>query len=373
EGAPPRSAQVRRTPGGEPARRAHTLTIATLADDGTELGRARLEISAASEVVLPAGFVLPDVADETWARVRPSRPVADWPPVSAVADPLARVVLWNSIRDQMRSAELDPKVALETVRAELPDEGEDLIARAILDWAQTVAAGPFTRPDQRQERLCWIADTASDILAKSQPGTDLQLSMWRALMGCTDDADALAGWLAGEGLPDGRVLDADLRWAVTTRLVSLNGDRGLIEQAYATDRSTAGRVHRARALAALPDPEAKAAAFTALMSPGELSAYELYATAEGFFLPHQGEVTDVFVEKFFRHINHTANFRSGWALGQVVSRAFPVTANNRRTLELAQDLLASVDLAPGVRRPLAEATDILRRAVTSVEKYAPLD
>ena len=366
-------AQIRRTPGGEPADRTHTIAVAALADDGAELGRERVEVAGSAEVALPAGFVLPDVADETWARVRPSRPVEDWPPVSAIADPLARVVLWNSIRDQMRSVELDPEIALQTLEIELPEEEEDLIARAVLDWAQTTLAGQYSRPDQRRGRLCRIADAAWEILARSQPGTDLQLSAWRALMGCTDDTDALANWLDGVGLPQGRELDAELRWRTVTRLATLTGDRTLIDRAFDTDRSASGRVHRARAMASLPDQAAKEEAFAALMEPGELSAYELYATAEGFFLPHQSDLTEAFVQRFFEGIDATAAFRSGWALGQVVLRAFPVCSNSRTTLELAERLLAADRLSPGVRGPLTEATDLLRRAVESVEKYGGRD
>ncbi|WP_432559029.1 aminopeptidase N [Granulicoccus sp. GXG6511] len=366
-------ARVRRIPGAAGGDRVHAVRLAAYARDGVELERRTGTVPAVGEWALdglpPAALLVPDAADETWARIRADRPVEQWPGISKLADPLTRVVLWNSVRDQVRSAELDPEIALATLCDQLPSEPEDLIARALLDWGQAALAGPYALPADRQRRLCHLADAALTILAAAQAGSDLQLSAWRALMGCTDDQDALQGWLDGTSLPAGRELDAELRWRATTRLASINGNRALIDQAYELDRSTAGRIHRVRALAALPDPEAKAEAFQQLMNPSDLSAYEVYAIAEGFFLPEQSELTEEFVQRFFREINATAAFRSGWALGQVVLRAFPAAANSRTTLELAEELLASGDLAPGVRRPLLEATDLLRRAVESVEKF----
>ncbi|MDO5501257.1 MAG: M1 family metallopeptidase, partial [Propionibacteriaceae bacterium] len=367
-------ARVARTPGPAGGARAHALQLGAYAPDGVELGRWAGTVPAEGVWLLDelpaAALLVPDAADDAWARIRPDQPVADWPGISQIADPVTRVVLWNCIRDQVRSAELDPAVALDVLCEQLPAEPEDLIARAMLDWGQSVLAGPYALPEQRTQRLCRLADAALTILENAAPGADLQLSAWRALMGCTDDTTALLAWLDGTKLPSGRQLDPELRWRATTRLVSITGDRSLIDRAYALDKSTAGRVHRARALAALPDAQAKADAFALLMQPGELSAYELYAVAEGFFLPEQHILTEEFVQHFFREVNATAAFRSGWALGQVVLRAFPACSNSRTTLELAEELLASDSLAPGIRRPLLEATDQLRRAVESVEKYA---
>ena len=54
-----------------------------------------------------------------------------------------------------------------------------------------------------------------------------------------------------------------------------------IEAALDRDPSAAGRVHAARARAALPGAEAKRTAWAALVEPSDLPASELYAIAEG--------------------------------------------------------------------------------------------
>lgn len=363
--------RIVRTPSSPGVDREHTIDVAVLDHAGAEIARTRAEIAGPTELDLPAGLVVPDAGDETWARIRPDLPVEQWPRLSRIADPLARVVLWNSIRDQVRSTELDPAVALDVVIDSLREESEDLILRAILEWARTSVAGPYARADQRADRMSRLADLAQGILGVAPPGSDQQLSAWRALLATTSDTALLRAWLAGKRLPPDRLLDAELRWQAVTRLAALTGDTAAIDASYEIDRSAAGRVHRARARAALPDAVAKAAAFELMVRPSDLSAYEVYATAEGFFLPEQGELTEPFVQRFFAEINEVARFRMGWSLGQVVLRAFPASASSRVTLDLAECVLASTDLDPGVRRPLIEATDALRRAVLSLEKYAP--
>jgi aminopeptidase N len=364
------SVTLRRTPGGQQVDREHAIAVAALDDSGAELDRRLVRVSDVAAVELPPGLVLPDAGDDTWARIRPDRAVPQWPDLSGIEDPVARVVLWNSIRDQVRSAELDPGIGLNVVTDSLPKEPDDLITAAILDWARGVLAGPYSRPDQRPLRMARLAATAAAILQRAAPGSDRQLSSWRSLLGCTDDVGLLRSWLAGDRLPEGRQLDAELRWRAVTRLAALTGERAVVEEEYDRDRTASGRVHRARALASLPQPAAKEAAFDRLLRPSDLSAYELYATAEGFFLPEQGELTEPFVRRFFAGMNATARFRTGWSLGEIVLRAFPASANTRVTLELAQEVLATTDLDPRVRRPVTEATDNLRRAVESLEKYA---
>ena len=89
------------------------------------------------------------------------------------------------------------------------------------------------------------------------------------------------------------------------------------------------------------------------MQPSELSAYELYATADGFFDPRQTDLTAAYVPRYFAEIGATADFRSGWVLGGVATKAFPSTAATPETVQLAEQTLGrdlAVPGAPGRRR-----------------------
>jgi aminopeptidase N len=153
--------------------------------------------------------------------------------------------------------------------------------------------------------------------------------------------------LAGLGGVDASALDAELR----------------------RDRSAQGQVHAARCRAALPTAEAKAAAWQAVTGDAQLSNYELYALAEGFWQPGQDEVTAPYVDRYFAEIAQTAGLRNGWVVARVAGLAYPQTAVSPSTLEQSDVLLARSDLDSGIRRSVVDAADDLRRALTSRQRF----
>ncbi|MGI8664871.1 MAG: ERAP1-like C-terminal domain-containing protein [Jatrophihabitans sp.] len=128
-------------------------------------------------------------------------------------------------------------------------------------------------------------------------------------------------------------------------------------------------MHAARARSLRPDPAAKRAAWKLLVEPSTLSAYELYATAEGFFDPSQHELTAEYLPRYFAEMPATAGHRRGWALTKVILSAFPVAAASPHALELAESTLDRHGLDPVVRRSLSDGTDALRRSVRSLQRY----
>jgi aminopeptidase N len=105
-----------------------------------------------------------------------------------------------------------------------------------------------------------------------------------------------------------------------------------------------------------------------LMRLSAASGLELYATAEGFFAPNQSELLKPFVTRYFSEIGNTAQFRTGWPLGEVAARAYPWSVATPETLQLAEQTLAG-DLASPLRRALVDGTDRMRRAVRSLATF----
>ncbi|HEU5270424.1 MAG TPA: ERAP1-like C-terminal domain-containing protein, partial [Jatrophihabitans sp.] len=191
----------------------------------------------------------------------------------------------------------------------------------------------------------------------------------RALLQACDDQQLLQSWRAGRELPDGLVIDSELRWLLITRLAALGAlSAADVDAELAADASAAGVLHAARAQAIRPDPQAKRAAWRDLTEPSSRSAYELYAIGEGFFEQSQQELTRPYVPRFFAEMPGTARLRSGWALPQVITASFPVLAASPAVLELAEATLAG-ELDPKVRRALTDGTDILRRAVRAQQRF----
>ncbi len=190
-------------------------------------------------------------------------------------------------------------------------------------------------------------------------------------MTATHDAGRLRSWLIGDDVPPGAVIDHELRWAVLQRLASLGEiDAATIDEEARRDPSSEGATHAAACRALRPDATAKEQAWQLLMTDGGASNYELFATAGGFWHPEQAELTWPYAEPYFAQIEATAKLRSGLVVGTVARLAYPATAVDQRTVDLADRLLAQPDLHPAIRRSVVDRTDDLRRAVSSRERFA---
>ena len=305
-GVPPES-------GGDlagPADRTHAIAVATLDDHGQEIGRSRVELGATPVTLTldPELIVVPDAGNETWAKIRLSE--HDWTALadrlSAVSDPATRVMAYTSLRDQVRDAELEPGGALDVLTHQLPGEPDGVIVNHLLAFARESLAGTFSPAQASAERAERVSALADEILAAAEPGSDRQLIAFRAAVASARRVESLEAWLDGRALPDDLDLDPELRWGLVTRICVLADRPDLIDRSLKDDPSASGRVHAARARASLPNAAAKQQAWQIVMDPSTLSAYELYATARGFFHPEQDELTDGYVSRYFDEIGSTA-------------------------------------------------------------------
>ena len=363
---------VRRPPVGG-SDRPHALQVVGVAADGAVTPVAAVTV-AADPVPLtpPPGSVLivPDGTDAAWAKIRfgPDGWSRLGQVLPAVTDKPVQVVAVNAIRDGVRDAELDPAEALDLLLAAVPGWPDETLVEAALDFAINALSGPYAPVAERAQRLRRVARVAEAILGATAAGSDHQLVAFRLLVRSTADRRRLRDWAAGNELPAGITQDPELVWLVVERLAMLDPDPTPIEATLAEDPSAAARIHATRARAALGRPETKAAAWARLVLPSDLSAYELYATAEGFFVPGQEELTSPYVDRYFAEIGGTGAFRSGWALREVAAKAYPWLAATPQTVQRAEQTLAG-DLPGPVRRALLDGTDKLSRAVRSLVRF----
>ncbi len=355
------------------ATRTHAVTVGTVDSAGTLVEVAAIHVGDAPvPVTVPpqALLVVPDMLDATWAKIRFGPDgwlgVAVALPLLAAEEP--SVVVYNAIRDAVRDAALAPDAALDLLCAALPSVKSDVILSSVGGFARDQLAGAYCPVLIRMERLARVHQLALHSLAGSQPGSDHQLTAFRLAVRTSHDVDLLRGWYRGDDLPTGVELDPEVRWDIVERAAALLDDPGWISDALDRDPSAAAHLHAARARAALPSDEAKATAWRLLMHQSDTSASEIYATAEGFFQPTQPALTEPYVQRYFAEIGKTAQFRSGWALGEVATRAFPWTFPTPATLALAEQAMSS-DLSSPVRRSLIDGTDRLRRAARSLRVF----
>ncbi|MFH8885016.1 aminopeptidase N [Streptomyces californicus] len=315
----------------------------------------------------PAVLVLND-GDLTYAKIRPD--ATSWDAVlgglSGIPDALTRAVLWNTARDMVRDGDLDPATYLATARTHLPYESDLALVQGVLTFAAGQIADRYVTPEDRPAALATLADLCRDLIRRTEDGSrpGLRLIAVRHFIDAATQPDTLRNWLDEGTVHGGPELDPELRWRILTRLAALGAtDETAIAAALEADPSATGREGAARCRAALPTPEAKAAAWDALFTDDTLSNYLFTATAQGFWQPGQEELLAAYVPRFYPDAIALAA-RRGPAIAEAAGRyAFPAYAIDAESLAIGTRALEDPALIPALRRKLVDQLDDLRRAL----------
>ncbi|MEU1805147.1 aminopeptidase N [Streptomyces sp. NPDC019937] len=314
--------------------------------------------------------------DLTYAKVRldPGSWKAAVRALSGLPDAVSRATLWNAARDMVRDGDLPAADYLDAVRAHLPHETDIAIVQGVLAFARFQIADRYLPDGRRPAALNTIAATCRDLLRRTEDGSGpgLRLSAVRVHIASATVPAELSDWLDGDTVPGGPALDPELRWRILGRLAVLGAAGPAdIDAELARDSSATGQEGAARCRAALPDPDAKQAAWdalfgeTAALTP--LSNYLVTATATGFWQPEHHDVLTGYVPRYFTDAAATAA-RRGPAIADAIARSgFPTTVD-ATTLRLGEECLAAPDLLPALRRRLEDQLDDLRRALLVREK-----
>ncbi|MET8826782.1 aminopeptidase N [Streptomyces sp. NPDC004610] len=341
-------------------------------DEGRLVLRDRRDLDLPQTAPEPIGkrpaLLLLNDGDLSYAKVRfdPESFTTVRERLSGLPRPLTRAVVWNALRDAVRDGELAPTTYLDTARTHLPRETDLALVQGVLAFAATQIAGRYLAPDARPGALATLGALCRDLIRRTEDGSHpgLRLIAVRHFIDVATRPDPLAAWLADGSVPGGPELDPELRWRILARLAVLGAtDETAIAAELDRDPSATGQEGAARCRAALPDPEAKAAAWSALFSADDLSNYLFTATAQGFWQPEQADLVAAYVPRFYEDAVALAA-RRGPAIADAAGRwAFPGPAVDPENLRLGRACLESADLTPALRRKLADQLDDLERAL----------
>jgi aminopeptidase N len=365
--------------GGRP----HRVWIGVYDESPGELAlRARVPVlvpADAGAVVLPAAAVRPEPAlllpndgDFSYGKIRldPASRDALAASLGRLADPLSRAVAWNSVRDLVRDGELAPRQYLALAARHLPAETDGSIAVHVLGYARWTVADRYLPPGLRGAALADITSLCRDLLGPqlARDGDEVRLVAVRGLIDSAsgpDDISALWSWLAAGRVPGGPDLDSRLRWQILLRLAVLGAaSRAEIEHDADRDATAAGRLSAARCRAALPDDDAKRAAWAAMLS-GTLSGYELTATAQGFWQADQAGLLAGYVPRYFSALAEAAAGGEAGLARIWCVHGFPHYAADTATVRAGEQCLETGAVGQGsgsLRRLLADQVEDLRRA-----------
>ncbi|MEU6401857.1 aminopeptidase N [Streptomyces sp. NPDC046985] len=361
--------------GSRPHRVAVGLYDQDLTDEGRLMLRGRPGLDVPQTAPHPLGrrpaLLLLNDGDLTYAKVRfdPESFQAVRQGLSGLPDPLTRAVVWNALRDAVRDGDLPAAAYLETARAHLPRETDLALAEAVLAFAHRHVADRYLTAEERPAALATLASLCRDLIRRTEDGDNpgLRLIAVRKAVDVAAQPDALAAWLADGTVPGGPELDPELRWRVLARLAVLGAaDEAAIAAELRRDPSAAGQEGAARCRAALPDPEAKQAAWQAMFGADEdadLSNYLFTATAQGFWQPEQAALVRDYVPRFYTDAVSVAA-RRGPAIARAAGQwAFPAHAVDDAHLRLGEACLREGGPVPALRRTLVDQLDDLARAL----------
>ncbi|MEU9864096.1 aminopeptidase N [Streptomyces sp. NPDC047971] len=315
----------------------------------------------------PALVVLND-GDLTYAKVRLDETSLEnaLRTLSGIPEALTRALVWNSLRDMVRDGELQPSAYLETALAHLPEESDLAIVQGVLAFARAQIADRYISAEERPAALALLTGLARDLLRRTEDGDNpgLRLTAVRTFISSATQPDTIAGWLADGTVPGGPEIDPELRWRILARLAALGAiDETGIDTELERDPSATGQEGAARCRAALPNAEAKAAAWSRLFDSDDLSNYLFTATAQGFWQPEQAELVQEYVSRFYPDAT-ALGARRGPAMAEAAGRyAFPSYAIDAESLALGEEHLKDEALTPALHRKLVDQLDDLRRAL----------
>ena len=355
---------VRRTPpAAHPADRAHAFRVARAVPDGKwEIAPLTLTgPETAYETGADAAVVL-DPYEDSWALVQPDavtvRALKSLLP--RTEDTLLRAGVWNNVRSAFHNAALDPADVLDLVEAGLPVEDSDDALFYTMPWVVGKVVPMTAHPGAALARV----HRAS--LAKahaSGPGSPLQLAALHTAI-ASADATLVRGWLDGRDLPDGVEVDLDLRWRMLVRLAVLGvTDRAELQEALDAEPTARSRVEHTRAVASLPDADAKAWAWERFTGRVDVPNYELEAAGVGMWRHGQEDLLAPYVERYFADVAGTAEVRSGWVLADAAGWFFPLQDETPENLARARALIDRADFDPAMRRRVVDLADELERRI----------
>jgi aminopeptidase N len=273
----------------------------------------------------------------------------------------------------VRDGELAARDYVRMVVAGLPGEQDINLVTATLAQARSALAF-YTDPAWAAEGLQLLNGAAGRALAAAEPGSGFQLAWARTFAVSArreEELAVLAGWLRGENVPSGLVIESDLRWSLLHALVA-NGAAGPdeIEAELDHDRTASGERQAALSRALVATPESKAETWRRLVSDRHLPNWLQRSMLQGFQHPSQTELTAPYAAEYFRVVDDIWEALDSEPAQDFVALAYPSYQVSTETVALTDDWLAREGIPAPLRRLVAEGRDGVVRALRARAKDA---
>ncbi len=368
-----------------PTLRPHRLAIGGYDIDGERLTRVwhrEVDIDGPS-TALPelVGLSRPDLLlvnddDLAYAKIRlderslaTARRLPD-----GFGDSLPRALVLGAAWDMTRDAQLPASDFVPFVLDGLGDDLDSTLLRVLLGQVES-AARLYSAPSRRGALIAASADRIRDLGLRAAAGSDAQLQFVSALARWAqtpEHLDLVAALLDGSRELPGLAVDTEMRWTLLTSLAAGGrADAEDIEAERARDATATGRERAARALAARPTPQAKAAAWESAVERPGLPNQTIDATWQGFAMVHDPQLLRPYVARYHEAVATVWASRTHAIAESIVEGFYPLALADEELLAASQTWLATHEDAPaGLRRLVAENRDGVARALAAQARDA---
>ncbi len=286
--------------------------------------------------------------------------------IGEVRDPLLRAMLWGSIWDRVRDAELSPQRFIAMVERGIGREPDEQIATFVL--ARTVrAVEAYLSDAQRDAVRPRLESLLSGIAADTARGFGMRkagLDAYIAIAGTGDAGRRLDAWLDRDSLA-GAPLKAPTRWAIVTALIAHQAPTASARYAaeMQRDRGTEGQRRAFVAGAARPAAAAKEGYWSRYLADSTLNEEWVTASLREFNAPEQSALTRRYLVPALDSLPWIQRNRRIFFLGLWLS-AFVEGQTSAEALRAVHQFLAThPDLPLDLRQKVLQSEDELTRTV----------
>ena len=292
----------------------------------------------------------------------------------AFTSSLPRTLVWAAAWDMTRDGELAARDFVDLVLANIAHETDSSVVLVLLRQL-TMTLDLYVAPEHRAEAAAAAAERLWELASGAAEGSDLQLQLAKAFAAratTAEQLDRVLGLVDGTTALGGLSIDTDLRWELLTSLAAGGrADEARIAEQLASDATATGERAAAAARAALPTPEAKAAAWDTVVERGDLANALQTSTIAGFGRVHDRALLEPYVDRYFDAIEEVWTSRTNEIAQNVVVGLYPSLLAGTDVDVLGRTdawLDQAGDRHPALRRLVVESRDGVRRALAAQER-----
>ncbi len=350
--------------------------------DGALVRRQRLEVDVRGDlteipelvgVEQPALLLLND-DDLTYAKIRlDERSLATAiDHLGKLDDSLARALCWGAAWDMTRDAEMRATDFVHLVLRNIGSETDPWGLTALPRFA-SLAKNFYSAPENRERLHAEWEEGLRELVHSAEAGSDHQLTFVRHLSVAarSDEVlDEIEALLDGSGTLEGLAVDQDLRWTLVTGLARAGrfGEEEIAAE-LARDTTIAGQENAAAARAAQPLPEAKEAAWAAVLdkeTPNETSR----SIVMSFMRPDQADLLEPYLERYLEAADTLYDDIGTHKAAVALEHIFPKPLGSPELLDRVDAWLAQTTTNPGAKRFVTEGRADVVRALAAQERDA---